>query len=90
MLNTSKLANVWLQWSKNDLQHRILQILDNSVEREIEQVTIELHSNLGEVKIHEFESIPDAVEFLNTAELKTVFLSTDSLTLWPPFLPDES
>ena len=69
---------------KHGLEERILSILDDSVQREIEKVTIELHSNLGEVKIHEFRNVPEAIDFLNSEELKTVFLTTDSLTLFDP------
>lgn len=54
---------------KDDLRSLIVRILDDSVTREIEKVTIELHSNLGEVKIHEFASVAEAVEFLNSEEL---------------------
>lgn len=53
---------------QGDLQALILRILDDAVQREIEKVTIELHSNLGEVKIHEFESVLEAIEFLNSNE----------------------
>lgn len=69
---------------KDELKKLVLSILDDTAEREIESVTIELHSNLGEVKVYEFSSIEKAVEFLNTAELKQVFLTSDSLTLFDP------
>ncbi|MBD3307729.1 hypothetical protein GF339_14930 [candidate division KSB3 bacterium] len=69
---------------KDNLRSLIARILDDSVPREIEKVTIELHSNLGEVKIHEFASIFEAVEFLNSEALQDVFLTTDSVTLFDP------
>ena len=69
---------------QEDVKSLILRILDDSVTRAIAKVTIELHSNLGEVKIHEFNSVIEAVEFLNSEELQGVFLTTDSLTLFDP------
>jgi hypothetical protein len=69
---------------KDDISGLILQILDDSAPREISKVAVELHSNIGEVKTHEFSTIAAAVEFLNTDELKQVFLTSDSLTLFDP------
>lgn len=66
------------------LEKLVLSILDDTVQREIDSVTIELHSNLGEVKAYEFSNVEEAVEFLNTAALKQVFISSDSLTLFDP------
>ena len=45
---------------------------------------VELHSSLGEVKAYKFLTVEQAVEFLNTAELKEVFITSDSLTLFDP------
>ncbi len=69
---------------KDELGKLVLSILDDTIEREINQITIELHSNLGEVKAYEFATVEQAVEFLNTAELKEVFITSDSLTLFDP------
>ena len=75
---------------KDELANLVLSILDDTIEREIERVTIELHSNLGEVKAYEFETVERAVEFLNASELKEVFITSDSLTLFdPPPVTDE-
>ncbi len=75
---------------KNELEKLVLSILDDTIERQIERVMIELHSNLGEVKTYEFPTITQAIDFLNTAELKHVFITSDSLTLFdpPPVLAD--
>lgn len=67
---------------EKELGMLILKILDNTLERDISQISIELHSNLGEVKTYEFSNVEQAVEFLNTSELKDVFISSDSLTLF--------
>ena len=69
---------------KDNFKELILSVLDESIEREIDKVTIELHSNIGEVKLHEFGSVNEAVTFLNSEELESVFLTTDSLTLFDP------
>lgn len=69
---------------KDELRTLVLAILDDTTEREIDAVTIELHSNLGEVKVYTFPTVPEAIEFLNTAELQDVFIITDSLSLFDP------
>jgi hypothetical protein len=69
---------------KDELGTLVVTILDDSIEREVDRITIELHSNLGEVKAYEFSTVDEAVEFLNKAELKEVFISSDSLNLFDP------
>ncbi len=59
-------------------------ILDDSIEREVEKIVVEIVSNLGEVKVYEFATIEDALKFLNQEDLKELFLTTDSLTLFDP------
>ncbi len=62
----------------------IEKILDDSIEREVDKVLVELVSNLGEVKIYEFESVNDALDFLKQDGLKELFLTTDSYSLFDP------
>lgn len=69
---------------ENDLKKLIVSILDETTERKIDKVTIELRSNIGEVKMHQFDNVPEAVDFLNSEELNAMFLTTDSLTLFDP------
>ena len=59
-------------------------ILDDTVEREVDKVLVELISSLGEVKVYEFESISDALDFLQDDGLKDLFLTTDSDSLFDP------
>ncbi len=68
----------------HDLSQLIDNILDNSIEREIKKVFLELVSNLGEVKTFEFESVEEAIEFLGDDELSRFFLIDDSITLFEP------
>jgi hypothetical protein len=84
--NTQK-ANIGVEMVnviKDDLGKLVLGILDDTIPRQIDKILIELHSNLGEVKAYEFISVDEAVEFLNTAELKNVFITSDSLSLFDP------
>lgn len=67
---------------KPDLKNLVTAILDNKTERLVSRVTIELHSNLGEVKCYDFEKVNDAVDFLNQKELGHMFITADSLTLF--------
>lgn len=62
----------------------IEQILDDSLMREVEKIVLELVSNLGEVKVYEFDSVEEAIEFLEQEGLEQVFLTSDSLTLFEP------
>lgn len=86
-LSLSEKGNIGIemvQLVEDELQKIILTTLDDSVERQVDRVLIELHSNIGEVKIHEFSSVSEAIDFLNTDELKEVFITTDSVTLFDP------
>jgi hypothetical protein len=87
----SRIGAEMVNFIKKDLGQLVLSILDDTIEREINKVLIELRSNLGEVKEYEFFSVEEAVEFLNMNELKQVFITSDSLTLFdpPPHLNDE-
>ena len=69
---------------KDSLEELVDNILDDSTEREISKVLVELISNSGEVKGHEFESVSEALEFLQQEDLKELFLTTDSYSLFDP------
>lgn len=59
-------------------------VLDDSAEREIDRVLVELISTLGEVKIYEFNSVKEALKFLQQDDLKELFLTTESPSLFDP------
>jgi hypothetical protein len=80
----AQIGNGMINGITDELEKRVLNILDDTIEREIEVVRIELRSNLGEIKEYEFSSVEEAIEFLNTTELKEMFITTDSLTLFDP------
>ena len=86
-LSESQKANIGVEMVntiESELKKLVLSILDETIQREIEKILIELRSNLGEVKVYEFTSIEKALAFLNTAELKEIFIIGDSLTLFDP------
>jgi hypothetical protein len=66
------------------LSHMVCAILDDATPREIDRVTLELHTNLGELHWLEFASVTEAVDFLNTYELQDMFITTDSPKLFDP------
>jgi hypothetical protein len=69
---------------KDELVSMIQNILDNTIEREIEKVVLELVSNLGEVKVFEFNNVDEAIEFLETADHSSLFLIEESVSLFDP------
>ncbi len=69
---------------KDNLIPLIEKILDDSIDREVEKVLVELISNLGEVKVYEFESVDEALNFLTQDNLTELFLTTDSFSLFDP------
>jgi hypothetical protein len=52
-----------IQIIEDKLIQRIESILDDTIDREIEKVTLELVSNLGELKVYEFKSVDSAIDF---------------------------
>ena len=69
---------------KDSLEELVDNSLDDSTEREISKVLVELISNSGEVKGHEFESVSEVLEFLQQEDLKELFFTTDSYSLFDP------
>jgi hypothetical protein len=88
----TKIGSEMVNIIKNDLEKVVLSILDDTTARVIKKILIELHSNLGEIKLYEFANVNDAVDFLNTVEFKHTFIISDSLTLFdpPPVFNDET
>lgn len=67
---------------RKDLEERVTSILDDTTEREIKKVDVEIHTNLGEVRTFDFSSIPLAINFLNEFEFQQMFIVSDSITLF--------
>ncbi|MCP4358572.1 MAG: hypothetical protein GY796_11195 [Chloroflexi bacterium] len=79
-----QIGRAMIQVVGDKLLQRIESILDESVPREVEKVIIEIISNFGEVKIFEFDSVAEAIEFLEQENLESYFLTIDSVTLFEP------
>lgn len=75
---------------KDDLERLVVDILDETLQREIDKIVIELHSNLGEIKEYEFSGVIQAIEFLNSEELNYTFITRDSLTLFEALLTEDN
>jgi hypothetical protein len=69
---------------EDKLSELIEKILDDTIQREVEKVVLELVSNLGEVKVYEFDSVDAAISFLNDEDIDSLFITGDSLTLFDP------
>jgi len=67
---------------KPNLEAVIESTLDNSTKREVERVTIEVHTNIGEVKIFEFPSVKAAMDFLEDFTIEEMLNHSDSFTLF--------
>ncbi len=76
---------------KKDLESAIEKTLDNSAKREVESVTIEIHTNIGEVKRFEFKNIGDALDFLEDFSFDELLNNADSFTIFDkPAITDEN
>ena len=86
-----EIGDLMASYVEEQLTALITKILDDTIDRSVEKVLVELVSNLGEVKVYEFTCVEDAVDFLNEENLEGEFLTTDSLTLFdpPPVFEDD-
>ncbi|MDB9456698.1 hypothetical protein [Dolichospermum circinale] len=57
-------------------------ILDDTIDREITKIVVEIVSNLGEIKFFEFDNVESALLFLSQDDLKGAFFTADSLSLF--------
>ena len=76
---------------KPDLEKAIDLTLDNSTKREVSKVTIEIHTNIGEVKTFEFESVKSALDFLEDFTIEEILDHKNSFTLFdkPEIVQDD-
>jgi len=86
----SAIANKMIAVVQVELDAAIAQILDNNAKRVIEKITVEVHTNLGEVKCFAFSSIEDALDFLEDFSFDEMLNQTHSFTVFEkPVLDDE-
>lgn len=67
---------------KADVEAAIEKTLDNSTKRDVEKVTVEIHTNIGEVKRFEFSDIQSALNFLEEFSFEEMLNNADSCTLF--------
>jgi len=67
---------------KPALEETINKILDNAIPRVVDRVSIEVHTNIGEIKRFEFKTIQKAMEFLEDFGFDELFDSKHSFTLF--------
>jgi hypothetical protein len=85
-----KIAEEMIAEIKPDLETAIEKTLDNKTIRKIERVTIEIHTNIGEVKRFEFEDTRAALDFLEDFSFEEILNNSNSFTLFDkPHLYDE-
>ena len=85
-----KIAEKMIDEIKPDLEAAIKKTLDNKTKRQVESVTIEIHTNIGEVKRFEFDDIQAALDFLEDFSFEEMLNNSDSFTLFDkPKVEDE-
>ena len=67
---------------KDQVERSIQNTLDETIEREVAGVVLEIHTNIGEVKIFKFETISDALDFLEDFTFEEIFDNANSFTLF--------
>lgn len=67
---------------KDDVESVIEKTLDNSTERAVEKVVIEIYTNIGEVKRFEFSNIHSALDFLEDFSMEEMLNNADSFTMF--------
>jgi len=76
------IAEAMIAGIKPDLEESIERILDDSAEREVSSVVIEVHTNLGEVRRFEFPSVDAALDFLEDFSVEELLDTSKSLSLF--------
>lgn len=77
-----KIAEEMIAAIKPDLEAAIEKTLDNSTKREVEKVALEIHTNIGEVKRFEFDTIEDALDFLEDFSFDEILDNANVFTLF--------
>ncbi len=76
---------------KPDLEKAIELTLDNTTKREVSRVTIEIHTNIGEVKTFEFSDVNSALDFLEDFTIEAILDHDNSFALFdkPEVIADD-
>ena len=77
-----KIGQRMIEEIEEELCQLIDNILDDSLVRKVDRVVIELVSNLGEVRVFEFGTVEEAFDFLKSEDLRELFITSESFTLF--------
>jgi hypothetical protein len=67
---------------KSKLESIVEKILDDQTPRQLKKVTVEIHSNLGEIRYFEFPDTQSAIEFLEDFSIDEILDHANSFTLF--------
>lgn len=65
-----------------DLESVMSNILDSSVERSLDKLTLEFHTNIGEIFTHNCANIEEAIELLSDFNFDIILDTTDAPTIF--------
>lgn len=71
-----------IQTISGELESAINNILDDTLDRELEDIVIEIHTNLGEVKVFKFKTPEEAIEFLEDFGIEDIISIDDAISLF--------
>lgn len=77
-----RIAEEMIAEIKPDLESAIEKTLDNSTKRVVEKVSLEIHTNIGEVRRFEFNTVEDALDFLEDFSFDEILNNDHSFTLF--------
>ncbi len=83
------IAEAMIAGIKPELEKSIERILDNSAEREVSSVVIEVHTNIGEVRRFEFASVDAALDFLEDFSVEELLDTSKSFSLFESPVTDD-
>lgn len=67
---------------EDDLREVIAKTLNETTDRAVEKVLIEIKTNIGEVKIYEFNSVEAAMTFLEDFSIDAMLNHQDTFSLF--------
>ncbi len=76
------IAEQMIEEVREPLREFIALTLDASVPREIDEVAVEMHTNIGELKRFEFLSVDDALQFIEDFSFDQMFDNSSAPTLF--------
>ncbi len=78
----TEIGNRIVSLIQKDLHQTLSKVLDNTMPRPIEEVEIQVTTNLGEVKIFTFYSVEEALRFLQDLDQEEILRTEDAPSLF--------